>query len=216
MAVADIRLIEGLGPDGDVGMHLHRPLEAPPGFLRYKLFRSAEALLVSDVLPMLEHMGAKVVDERPYEIEPDDRDRVWIYDFGLRSEKVTEIDTAHLERIFQEAFAAVWRQQSEDDGFNRLVLLAWLRWRDVAVLRAYARYLRQVGSTFSQTYMHDTLAAHPDIARLLIELFHARFDPDKQEDDAYAHTIELAAKLASAIDQVEILAEDRILRSFLH
>jgi glutamate dehydrogenase len=213
--VADIAHIEGLDPAGDLRTHLHRPLEAPRGFMRFKLFRSGDPLLLSDVLPVLENLGARVVDERPYEVDPTGSAPVWIYNFGLQCDEVSAIATERLEQIFQEAFAAVWRGASEDDGFNRLVLLARLPYRDVVVLRAYARYLRQIGSTFSQTYMHDTLAAHPDIARQLVELFHNRFDPTIT-DGQRAAAGELAARVEAAIGEVASLDEDRILRGFLH
>jgi glutamate dehydrogenase len=214
VGVADIGHLERLNPTGDLRTHLHRPLEAPRGFIRLKVFRSGDPLLVSDVLPILEHLGAHVADERPYEVTPDGSAPLWIYDFGLHCDALTELDTGHLGDILHAAFAAVWRGASENDGLNRLVLLAGLPYRDVAVLRAYGRYLRQVGSTFSQTYMHDTLAGHPAIASRLVRLFHTRFDPslsDGQRGDAAG----LEADVAAAIDDVEGLDEDRILRSFL-
>ena len=214
VGVADIGQLERLDPDGDVCTHLHRPLEAPRGFMRLKLFRSGDPLRVSDVLPILEHLGADVADERPYEVTPDGSAPLWIYDFGLHCDAVIDVDTARLGEILHEAFAAVWRKVCENDGFNRLVMLAGLAHRDVAVLRAYARYLRQVGSTFSQTYMQDTLAAHPVVAFNLVRLFHTRFDPAVADDERGAAD-ELAVEVAAAIDDVEGLDEDRILRSFL-
>ena len=214
VGLADIDHLERLDPDGDLRTQLHRPVEAPRGFVRLKLFRSGDPLLVSDVLPILEHLGAKVVDERPYEVKPDGSASVWIYDFGLQCDALADVDMPDPEEILNEAFAAVWRGFSEDDGFNRLVLIARLPYRDVAVLRAYARYLRQIGSTFSETYMHNTLVAHPLIAVDLVHLFHVRFDPSLT-DRQRAGTDELAADVAAAIDDVEGLDEDRILRSFL-
>jgi glutamate dehydrogenase len=214
VGVADIGQLDCLDPDGDLRTHLHRPLEAPRGFMRLKLFRSGDPLRVSDVLPILEHLGANVADERPYEVTPDGSAPLWIYDFGLHCDAVADVDTAHLGEILHEAFAAVWRKASENDGFNRLVMYAGLPNRDVAMLRAYAHYLRQVGSTFSQTYMQDTLAAHPVVAFNLVRLFHTRFDP-AIADNERAAADELAVEVAAAIDDVEGLDEDRILRSFL-
>ena len=211
-AVADIARLESLGPDGALAMHLYRPLEAAEGFLRFKLYRSGVPLLISDVLPVLEHMGAKVLDERPYEVRPDGGPPLWIYDFGL-SCAAAFVGTEPIDETFQDAFAAVWAGEAEDDGFNRLVLLAGLGWRDVTVLRAYARHLRQIGTAFSQSYMEATLAAHPTIARLLVDLFHARFDPDTSDGE---RTGGLVARVTEAVDEVTSLDEDRILRSFLH
>src|SRR4029079_65567 len=116
--------------------------------------------------------------------------------------------------IFTEAFAATWRGEMENDGFNRLVLGAGLTGREVEVLRAYSKYLRQVGSAFSQSYMERTLAANPHISRLLVELFHARFNPARQPDPDDDASV-LSKQLEAAIDAVASLDEDRILRSFL-
>ncbi len=177
MAVADIRRLEKLEPAEDLGMQLRRPLEAGEGLFRLKLYRSGSPIVVSDVLPLLEHMGARVVEQHPYEIEPRGAPPLWIYDFDLQCGDVALLDTGLVAELFQKALARVWRGEMEDDGFNRLVLRGRIPWNDVAVLRAYAKYLRQTAVTFSQEYMETTLSAHPHIAARLVELFHARFDP---------------------------------------
>ncbi|HVW34316.1 MAG TPA: NAD-glutamate dehydrogenase, partial [Acidimicrobiia bacterium] len=221
-AVADIARLETCGDEGGgIALSLTQPLEAD-GLLRFKLFSAGRPLPLSDVLPLLENMGVRVLDQRPYEVRragPDSGGPVWIHDFGLRPPESgtgegDAFEAGGLKGIFTEAFASVWRGEAENDGFNRLVLGAGLTGREVAVLRAYAKYLRQVGSAFSQAYMERTLADNPHIARLLVELFHARFDPARQpdpEDDASR----LTKRLEGAIDAVASLDEDRILRSFL-
>ncbi len=189
-------------------MSLYRPLEAGDGVVRCKLF-SAGGVSLSDVLPTFEHMGAKVVDERPYEIEVTGADSVWIYDFGLR---VTTGDVERIRDIFQETFLGVWRDELEDDWLNGLVLAAGLSGYEITIVRAVARYLRQAGIAFSDRYMERTLVAHPEIAVLLVGLFVARFDPDRHDPD---QADKLVAQLEQAIDAVESLDEDRILRNFL-
>ena len=177
-AVVDIGRMEGLGGGDDLAMHLYRPLEAAPGTLRFKLFRHGQSVTLSDVLPLLENMGVHVIDERPYEVRPAGAEPVWIYDFGLRHEQLTDLDAEGMRERFQEAFAMVWRGDLENDGLNRLVLRAGLRGREVAVVRAYAKYLRQVGATFALDYTVATLANNPGLARGLFELFQVRLDPD--------------------------------------
>ena len=159
-------------------MHLYRPHETIDPAPRLKLYRHGEPLTLSDVLPLLENMGTKVIDERPYEIRPADADPVWIYDFGLHREALAGFDVAEVRERFEETLAAVWRGEIENDRFNRLVLRAGLRGRDVTVLRAYVKYLRQVGSTFSRDFMAATIVGNPEIASQLVELFAIRFDPD--------------------------------------
>jgi glutamate dehydrogenase len=157
-------------------------------------------------------MGVEVVDERPHEVKPAGSPPVWIYDFGLVHEAGGELQTGEVNGIFQDAFARAWRGTVENDGFNRLVLRARLTWREISVLRAYCKYLRQTGSTFSQDYMEDALVDNPHIARLLVELFETRLDPSRQDR---ADSERLEGEIEEALDAVVSLDEDRILRSFL-
>ena len=213
-AVADIRRLDTLTGRDDLAMSLYRPLDAETGFLRLKLYTSGRRISLSDVLPQLEHMGVTVVDERPYEIERSDGPEAWIYDFGLQCEHGQALDAGDVREQFQEALARVLRGDAESDGFNRLVLAAGLTWHQVAALRAYSAYLRQAGTAFSQQYMEATLVAHADAARLLIELFEARFDPERDDDDRSAAVTRHADALIERIDAVQSLDEDRILRGF--
>jgi glutamate dehydrogenase len=215
-AVYDIQHMEELTDRGGLDMSLYRPLEAPPGQLRLKLFWSERPLPLSDAVPMLEDMGVQVVEERPYEIGVPGRPPVWIHDFGLLH-PAGEVDLAQVRDLFQDAFARILRGDAESDGFNRLVLAAQLTWHQIVVLRAYCKYLRQTRLTFSQDYMEETLAGNPGVARLLVELFEARLDPARAgEGGQQTGTVErLREEVDAAIDRVANLDEDRILRNFL-
>lgn len=213
-AAHDIERIEALAEHPEAPeMTLYRPLEAVDGSVRFKIFHGARPATLSDALPVLEHMGVRVVDERPFEVTPRGGATCWIHDFGLlwEGEGVLDVDSA--AEAFQEAFAMVWQYRAEDDGFNRLVLAAELPWTDVVLLRAYSRYLRQSGATFSQSYIEETLVAHPAIVSELIALFAARFDPERADS---AEAERLAEELEGRLrDEVTSLDEDRILRRFL-
>jgi glutamate dehydrogenase len=213
-AVLDINRMEKLEAGGGLAMSLYLPIASTSAHLAFKVLRSSKPILLSDVLPVLENMGVKVTDERPFEIRPADREPVWIYDFGLRHDEGAEFEADKVRETFQDAFARTWRGEAEDDGFNRLVLSAQLTAREITVLRAIAKYMRQAGSTFSQDYMEDALAAHPGIARRLVQLFRLRLDPVRFED-TYAKSRTLEREVEASIDAVENLDEDRILRSFL-
>jgi glutamate dehydrogenase len=210
-AVADVRRLEEMQDGEPLAMTLYRPIEAADGVLRCKLYRSGEPVMLSAVLPMFEHAGLQVADERPYGISPRDGAPAWVYDFGLVYDG--ELDVAEVREDFEDAFIRVWRGEVESDRFNGLVLRARLTWREVVVLRAIARYLRQAGTTFSNRYMEQTLIAHPDLARTLVELFAARFDPEHPAGHDVAEAI--ATRVEEAIERVESLDEDRILRNFL-
>ncbi|MFD3410984.1 NAD-glutamate dehydrogenase [Streptomyces cyaneofuscatus] len=217
-AVADLVHLETLKEgEKDFALSLYEPVGAGPGERRFKIYRTGEQVSLSAVLPALQQLGVEVVDERPYELRCADRTHAWIYDFGLRMPQ-TNGHTGHLaddaRARFQEAFAAVWRGEAENDGFNALVLGAGLNWRQAVVLRAYAKYLRQAGSTFSQDYMESTLRNNVHTTRLLVSLFEARMSPGRQSAGTEL-TDGLLEELDGALDQVASLDEDRILRSFL-
>ncbi len=225
-AVADLVHIEKLteagaegGADGhDFALSLYEPVGSAPEERRFKIYRKGDAISLSAVLPVLTRLGVEVTDERPYELRCSDRSVAWIYDFGLRMPKSQNGGGDYLgddgRERFQEAFAATWTGKAENDGFNALVLSAGLSWRQAMVLRAYAKYLRQAGSTFSQDYMEDTLRHNVHTTRLLVSLFEARMSPDRQRA-GHELVDALLEELDAALDQVASLDEDRILRSFL-
>ncbi|MFF6780359.1 NAD-glutamate dehydrogenase domain-containing protein [Streptomyces sp. NPDC012510] len=217
-AVADLVRLEELDQDEDFELSLYEPVGAAPDERRFKIYRKGGSVSLSAVLPVLNRIGVEVIDERPYELRCSDRTTAWIYDFGLRMPRpqAGSVDYAGddaRERV-QEAFAATWTGQAENDGFNALVLSAGLTWRQAMVLRAYAKYLRQAGSTFSQDYMEDTLRNNVHTTRLLVSLFEARMSPERQR--AGREIVDaLLEEVDAALDQVASLDEDRILRSFL-
>ncbi|MEL5960584.1 NAD-glutamate dehydrogenase [Streptomyces sp. CLV115] len=215
-AVADLVHLEALKQDeNDFALSLYEPVGAAPGERRFKIYRTGEQVSLSAVLPALQQLGVEVVDERPYELRCADRTHAWIYDFGLRMPQANGNYLADDARDrFQDAFAAVWTGEAENDGFNSLVLGAGLNWRQAMVLRAYAKYLRQAGSTFSQDYMESTLRNNVHTTRLLVSLFEARMSPERQSAGTEL-TDGLLEELDGALDQVASLDEDRILRSFL-
>lgn len=217
-AVADLVRLEELGEQRDFALSLYEPVGAAPDERRFKIYRTGEAVSLSAVLPVLQRLGVEVIDERPYELRCDDRSVAYIYDFGLRMPQAPGGGLDHLgddaRERFQDTFAATWTGKAENDGFNALVLSAGLTWRQAMVLRAYAKYLRQAGSTFSQDYMEDTLRHNVHTTRLLVSLFEARMSPDRQRA-GYELVDALLEELDAALDQVASLDEDRILRSFL-
>ena len=196
-AMKDLAKLELLEEPGQLEMHLFRKQLAPrpgtrvPGAdlaeamdVRFKVYRYGEPMMLSAVLPVLHSLGVRVVDEHPYEVDRIDG-RVYLYDFGLLlpegHHELSEV-RPHVEN----AFAAAWRGEAEVDRFNELVLRGGLTWRQVVVLRAYAKYLRQAGTVFSQDYMEQTFIAYPKIAALLVDLFETRFAPGEQTDRAAA------------------------------
>jgi glutamate dehydrogenase len=214
VAVLDVERMETLD-EGEqrLAMSLYRPLEAEFGVLHFKLFHAGGQVSLSDALPMLENMGLKVEHETPSKVKRATGPRIWIHDFGLRHSGV-DVDMEQVRSLFQDAFARVFFSEVENDGFNALVLAAGMGWRDILVLRAYAKYLRQLGFTFSQSYMENALVANPAIARGLVELFAVRFDT-AFDGDREAESARCTQSIRELLDDVSNLDEDRIIRAYL-
>jgi glutamate dehydrogenase len=215
-AVFDIERIEEALESGGLALNLYRPAGAEPACLRFKVYGTPPAVPLSNVLPMLENMGVKVVDENPYDVTlPDGGPAVWIRDFSLVSEDGAAVDLDSVREAFHSAFECVWRGEMENDGFNKLVLRAGLVAREVTILRAYCKYLRQAQIPFSQSYMEETLGRNPKIARALVDLFLTRFDP-RLAGERSAALRSLETEIAHLLDAVSNLDEDRILRRYLN
>ena len=177
------------------------------------VYRSGTPITLSDVLPQLQHMGLEVVDEHPSSSPgASDAGSFWIYEFGLRPPAGAA--SGSLRQLFEEALTALWLGQTEDDGFNALVLTAGLSWREVTLLRAFAKYLRQGGMRFSEDYMQRVLRSNPAITRLLVRLFESRFDPNRRSG-AGERCEAITEEIRGQLDEVVILDPDRILRSYL-
>ncbi|HXF79588.1 MAG TPA: NAD-glutamate dehydrogenase [Usitatibacter sp.] len=213
-AVRDVAAIEKLSADHPYVVNLYRPVEGDERTLRLRVFRMGTSVPLSASLPVLENMGLEVLDETSYAIEREGSEPVFLHDFGMRAARAIP-DVEAIKAITEEALLAIARREIENDGFNRLTPLAALPADDVMLVRAYAKYLRQAGFTFSQAYLEQTLAAHPDITRMLVRYFHARFDPAADARRAELQEA-LEAEIKEALNAVPVADEDRILRRFLH
>jgi len=214
-ALIDIEKLETVAAGAPLALSFYRQVEDADHVARLKLHHAGAAVPLSDCLPMLEHMGLRVIGEQPFRIRSDGGDEIWIQDFQMEQASGAALDLGRLKPLMEDAFARIFAGEVEDDGFNRLVAGAGLDWREVVALRAMAKYLRQAGAAFSQAYMEDALAAHPGIARALVELFRARFDPAAGAERARAVQARMA-EIEAALEQVASLDEDRILRRFLN
>ena len=215
-AVADIRKLEAL-PPGRTDVKLYRPLGAPAGALGFKIYRHGEPVALSDSLPMLERMGVRVLTEHPATARPDEGGPMWVHDFELLALATSQVEVDKVKGLFEDAFLRVFEGHVENDDFNRLVLRAGLDADEVLVLRTYAKYLRQIGFALTPAFIEGTLNAHPLITWMLVQLFRRRFEPDegRSADERRADCAAAAREIVQALEQVENLNEDRVLRQML-
>ncbi len=218
-AAVDVGHLEALDEDGALRLSAYREPGRKASSFKIKLYRRGERVSLTTVMPILTNLGVTVVDERPYEVQRAGHDPLWIYDFALEHDG-SELEFADAAVLVEDAFAGVWNGAFDDDGLNRLVLRAGLGAADVAVLRAYSRYLQQVRFAYSPLFIEQTLAEHPAVVRLMFELFTTRFYPADgdvaEAGGGSAAVAELEDRIAIAIDTIESLDHDRVLRRFLN
>ncbi|NCP63075.1 MAG: NAD-glutamate dehydrogenase [Paraglaciecola sp.] len=214
-ALLDMDKLEQLSAEQTLDMLFYRPQEEGPDskVVRLKLFHKNEPIHLSAVLPMLENFGLRVIDESPFKVHTTNGEVNWIMDFSMLHNTSNDMELEQAQTLFQDAFSQVWYGKLEDDPFNRLVLGAGLTGRNVTVLRAYAKYMRQIGSSFSRDYIANTLANYPEIAKYLVQLFNIRYNPkvkaSAKKEEALLTTIK------EQLDNVSNLDDDRIIRRYL-
>ncbi|MEH8019165.1 NAD-glutamate dehydrogenase [Rheinheimera muenzenbergensis] len=214
-ALVDIGKLEALNDEHKLEMLFYRPQEekAESKAVRLNLFHKDHPIHLSDVLPMLENFGLRVIGETPYAVKCADGTVSWILNFAMELNCAVPADFEAAQNSFQNSFAKVWAGQLEDDGFNKLILGAGLSGREASLLRAYAKYKRQIGGTFSQSYVESTFTRYAELANLLVQLFNSKFEPKSK---ATAKTIEkLEEQITSQLEHVANLDDDRIIRRFV-
>ncbi len=178
-----------------------------------RVYRREAPIALAELLPMLGHVGLRALEERPYQLVIEGHE-CFVYDIGVRVPPGVAIDDRRHAKV-RSTFEGLLSGDVEPDGFNRLVLFAGLSAAQANLLRCYAKYASQIGFTFSQGYIQDTMARLPQLATLLVELFEARFDPDLDSGDRIAALAVADSEVLAALDAVPSLDDDRIGRMFL-
>ncbi len=213
--IHDIETLEQVIATDEIGMNLFRVEDTPTYKVRFKIYRKDAPIALSDVLPIFEDLGFKVIDEAgPHRVDLNDQVLV-IHNFGLETRDGSSVNLSAIRDNFHATFLKVWQGEVESDGFNALVARTGLAWREVVILRALCKYLRQTGITFSQEYMEQTMANNPQIAGDLVRLFMSQFDPAAAKGSP-ANAKRLTSKIARALEEVASADEDRILRRYLN
>jgi len=213
-ALADIVVINGLPDDHAIALQLGAR-QGSDGALGLKVYHRGTPIALSSRVPMLENFGFRVIDESTYTVTPAGIGETWVHDMVLEAAIGVDLADASLAHAVETAILAVWRGDAESDGLNQLTARAALGWTDVELLRALTRYLKQIGIAFSRSYLETVLNAHPDVAKALITIFHARHDPDfTDERQPIAAGAEVT--IAAALEATTSIDEDRIIRRYLN
>ncbi len=216
-AAIDLEHIAGSADRDDLSMSFYRALEEDESTLHFKLFYPDQPIPLSDVMPIFDNLGFRVLGEHPFEVLDRHGKTVWMHDFTLKAHSGVTVDIHRIRPIFEDLFRKVWYGEAENDAFNRLLLSSYMSWREIALLRTYARYMRQIRFSNSQTFISNTLVNHVGLTRLLLDCFDIRFNPDRYQSEVKSEAAQqkLEIEFNSALDAVENLSEDRVLRLYL-
>ena len=214
-ALLDVQQIDSLSETNPLSMRFYQSEDDLAERFRLKIYQHDFTLALSDVLPILEKLGMRAISERPYALKLPDNGVAWINEFVMQYTHGGTFDLEALQSCFQEAFKRVWFGDAENDGFNQLVLTAGMGWRQIAMIRTYAKYFKQMGYAFSQDYIESALVKHADVTSKIVQLFETRFRPDPiaQRDKK---TNAIRNVIYAELKQVTNLDEDKIIRQFVH
>jgi len=218
----DIKKIEESYARDTLTIDIYHLEKDPNNIYQLKIYQPTKKVILSEILPILENMGFDAIDERTFFIEPKHhKDGTWVHHFALRIGdsllSKEELDSLALKAIkddFETALYKIWHEETENDALNKLILIAGLTWRDVEMLRAYSKYIRQTDFTYSLDYMLEALSLHPKITKLLLNLFNARFDPSLAKSDSVISQSKISAEIDKSLSMVSNVAEDRVIRQF--
>ena len=215
LAVHDVERLQHLLTGGEpfaVGLQ-QEPGERGPERTRVGLYKTGGKLELSRAMPILEDLGLRVVEEVPTRLVVGTGQEMWLQDFGVLGPDGRPLDLEAAGERIADTIRAVWSGESETDALNELVVTAGLTWRQVAILRAYRKYRQRIGSRFTESYQNQVIRANPEFTARLMALFEARFDPEREGDDA--QELELLDELAQRLEEVTSLDHDRVLRNQL-
>lgn len=210
VATKDIEHLEMLSDKNPIQINLYYATEKTEHPLHLRLYQWQKPIPLSDILPMLENFDLRTMNESPYKMTTENERSLWISDFTVTYIN-DKLDINKVKTLFQDAFIKIYFGLAENDGFNKLVLGADLTWRQIMILRTFAKYLRQIGFRFSQQYIEKALIENAHITRDLVELFLELHDPHKEKTP----TKKIEQRILHGLDSVKSLDEDRIIRRIL-
>ena len=212
----DVTIIEEMDENRSIAVAFHDDPDGGKGQIEVTLYNLGAPIPLSKRVPIFENLGFSVIDERSYKVAPNKgvgQPVVCQHMMKMTTRHGQEIDLGKLNDQLVKGFMAIWRGLAEDDGFNELMPLLGVHWREVVLLRGLARYMRQINAPYEQDYLAHVLVRYPQVSKTLIDLFHARFDPAQQKGSP-AKVKRLNAKIDKTLAKIESLDEDQILRGF--
>lgn len=214
-AITDIHHFQGFDLNQDVSFEAFREEGDPEYVIRLNIYHPSRLIALSECLPMLENLGVKVIGENSYELMT--KDRGWIHAFYLETPNHGHVNIAKTEVLIEPLLDWVWKGEVENDSFNALAIHAGLAGHDIVILRAYAKFLRQLGVPFSQNLFETTLFETPRLARRLVKLFYVMFQPRQgKKEERLKKANAIVREINTNLNRIKSLDQDRIIRAYLN
>ena len=211
-ALDDIDILRTLDEDCEIAVRAIDLEEGESPRFTVKVYRRGGKIEPSNLVPMLENFALHTVEELGFPVNARGTE-YWVHELNMRLE-APGTPPENAPAAFEQAFLATWNGLNTDDAFNRLVLPQGANWRDVAFLRLVAAYRRQTGMDPLRSVQVEALERYPELTGLLIDLFHARFDPEAfdsmgERDEAVAAIHE---DIRHGLNAVASLEHDQVIR----
>jgi len=213
-AASDVLRMETLTTKSSIRFEIYRLLVDPTNSVRLKIYHASETVPLSECLPRLEHLGLRVIAEHAYEVRGEFGGCV--HDFYMETADGADVDVEAVDPLVEHLLAEIWANRIEDDALNALCLHTGLPAEKIVILRTVGKYLRQIGLSFSQNYVHDCMVRNGKVSVALVELFEALLDPaGPGKKDRLKSAKAITARIRAWLDEITSLDDDRILRSYL-
>lgn len=213
-ASRDIEYVEEALKTGTLQIQVEHSEDDGKLLLNLKLFHPKKPMVLSDIFPILENLGLKVLTETPYEIQGASQETpVWLHHFTAYPLRVLGASLAAIYPHLINSLSETWAGHVENDALNQLVFTSNLTVREVVVLRAYSKYMHQIRWNYSPSAISSCLAYYPIVTKLLIDLFMAQFDPEKTGKSLEEAIL---TSLEDQFNQVINPNDEAILRGFLN
>ncbi|HJU29770.1 MAG TPA: NAD-glutamate dehydrogenase domain-containing protein, partial [Candidatus Binataceae bacterium] len=215
LAASDIDQIEKLSADKPFSVLIGSAASgAGEDASELRLYELSEAPILSELIPVLQNFGISVISEDAheftFEIEPR---HAYVQSFRVRALEAKPLEQMSGAALIAAALVAVRSGQAEDDPLNALTLRAALSWREVALIRAYLAAAFQMRLTAARPAARRPLLLNPNLARIMVDLFKARFDPEN--DPPSAKIAELRSAYSDQLGAIENIVDDRMARTLL-
>lgn len=218
-AVYDIKMMELSIASQDVKFSFYISAKSGKELAQLKIFSPSELLPLSSTLPIVENMGFLAVDMLSFKTQAKvllEEQEIYVDYFRLepKNKNFKEI-YKNIKSEIEDAFERIWRGELENDEFNSLITYAKINWRQVSMLRAYAKYFKQIRLIYSTGAIATTLANNATITGKIVQLFNYKFDPavkDFSDEELKAIQDSIVELLVS----VPSITDDKILRLYLN